>query len=132
MNILKSIGAVVAGFLTGVLLSVGTDWIVEHAGIFPPPSSAGLYITWMLAVALLYRTIYTVAGGYMTAMLAPKRKMLHVNILGFLGTLGGIAGVVGGWNLSAHWYPIALALLAYPSVWAGGKLYLMCNKEKAA
>ncbi|MES2007098.1 MAG: hypothetical protein V4436_03245 [Patescibacteria group bacterium] len=132
MNILKSIGAVLAGFLTVVILSTGTDFVVEAAGIFPPPSAEGLYVTWMLALALLYRTIFTVAGGYITAMLAPKRKMLHVNILGFLGTLGGLAGVAAGWNLSAHWYPIALAVLAFPSVWAGGKLFMLRKKATQA
>lgn len=122
MNILKSIGAVVAGFLTVVLLSIGTDWVVEHLGIFPPPSAEGLYITWMLVLALAYRTIFTVAGGYVTAWLAPSNPMRLVIILGILGTLGGIGGVIGGWNLSAHWYPIAIAVLAFPSVWVGGKL----------
>lgn len=38
MNTFKSIGAVVAGFLTVVVLSVGTDFILESLGIFPPQS----------------------------------------------------------------------------------------------
>jgi hypothetical protein len=36
---------------------------------------------------------------------------------------GGI-GVVVGWNLSAHWYPIALVVGALPCSWLGGKLRL--------
>jgi hypothetical protein len=48
--------------------------------------------------------------------------MKHVFILGVLGTLGGIAGVIAGWNLSQHWYPIALAVTAFPFVWLGGKM----------
>lgn len=123
MNYLKSVGAVLAGFLVVVVLSMGTDWALETFGIFPPASDQGLYITWMLALALFYRTVYTILGGYMTATLAPGRPMRHVYVLGFLGTLGGIAGVVAGWNLSDHWYPIALAVLAFPSVWFGGWLF---------
>ena len=76
----------------------------------------------MLALALFYRTVYTVAGGYVTAKLAPQNPMKHVMILGVIGTLAGIGGIVAGWNLSQHWYPIALAVLAYPSVCLGGKL----------
>jgi hypothetical protein len=34
-NTLKSIGAVVGGFLTVVILSVGTDTVLEQMGIFP-------------------------------------------------------------------------------------------------
>ena len=123
MTIVKSIGAVLAGFIVVVLLSVGTDWVLETTGIFPPLSEQGLYVTWMLGLALFYRTVYTVLGGYVTARLAPLNPTRHIVILGILGTLGGIAGVVAGWNLSAHWYPIALAALAFPSVWLGGLLH---------
>ena len=123
MTIVKSIGAVLAGFIVVVLLSVGTDWVLETIGIFPPLSEQGLYVTWMLGLALFYRTLYTILGGYVTAKLAPINPTRHVVILGILGTLGGLAGVVAGWNLSAHWYPIALAVLAFPSVWLGGLLH---------
>lgn len=122
MNYLKSIAAVVAGFLTVVILSVGTDFILQTTGIFPP-QSAGVYMPWMLIVALIYRTVFTILGGYVTGWLAPYRTMSHVWALAILGLLGGIAGVISGWNLSAHWYPIALAVLAIPSVWFGGLLY---------
>ena len=122
MSFLKSAGAVIAGFLVVVVLSTGTDAVLENVGIFPPASEQGLFITWMLALALAYRTVYTILGGYVTALLAPQNAMKHVWILAALGQLGGIMGVIAGWNLSAHWYPIALAVLAIPSVWLGGWL----------
>jgi hypothetical protein len=122
MKTLKSIGAVVAGFLTVVVLSIGTDKILEATGVFPPPSDTGLFVTWMLLLALVYRSLYTVAGGWVTAKLAPSKPMAHVTVLGILGTLGGIAGIVAGWNLSDHWYPIALAITAFPLIWIGGKI----------
>lgn len=118
---LKSILAVLAGFLTVVVLSIGTDTILEQTGIFPPIAE-GLFITWMLALALFYRTLFTILGGYVTAWLAPQNSMKHVWALAILGQIGGIAGVFAGWNLSAHWYPIALAVFAIPSVWLGGYL----------
>ncbi len=120
-SIFKSIGAVVAGFLTVALLSVATDYALEAVGIFPPIGD-GLFVTWMLALALFYRSVYAVAGGYVTAKLAPRNPSRHVMVLAILGTIGGVVGVFAGWNLSAHWYPIALAVTAYPLVWAGGKL----------
>ncbi len=122
MNILKSIGAVFAGFIAVFLLSVGTDMLLETTGVFPPQSQPELFGGWMLVVALLYRSIYAVVGGYVTAILAPHSPMRHVTILGILGLVGGIVGVIVGWNLSAHWYPIALALTAFPCVWIGGKM----------
>ncbi|MFZ4620586.1 MAG: hypothetical protein ACOYNS_08505 [Bacteroidota bacterium] len=121
MTILKNIGAVFAGFLTVVILSVGTDAVLEAAGIFPSQEH-GLFITWMLAVALAYRSVYTVAGGFVTAQLAPSDPMKHVKILASIGTAAGIAGVIIGWDLSQHWYPIAIAVTAFPLTWFGGWL----------
>ncbi len=130
MQIIKSIGAVLLGFLTVVVLSMGTDWILEAVGVFPPPTDQGLFVPWMLVLALVYRTLYTVVGGYVTAKISPSNPSIHVNVLGLIGTVAGVAGVVVGWNLSAHWYPIALAVLAYPSVWLGGKLFLKRQAEE--
>lgn len=121
MKTLKKIGAVLAGFLVVVILSTLTDTVLEKLGIFPPPTG-GLFVTWMLVLAFVYRSIYTVLGGYMTARLAPEKPTQLVAILGIIGTLAGIGGVVAGWNLSAHWYPIALAVTAFPLVWLGGSL----------
>jgi hypothetical protein len=123
-NVFKSILAVVVGFLVVAALSVATDFVLEALGIFPPPSEQGLFIWWMLLLAFIYRSAYAVLGGYVTAMLAPQNPMKHVKILAIIGTIGGILGVIAGWNLSDHWYPIALAVTAYPLVWWGGKLRL--------
>ncbi len=120
MTYIKSIWAVVAGFLVVVVFSTGTDAILEAIGVFP---NAGEVLgTGYLATALAYRTVYTVLGGYVTAWLAPQNPMKHVWVLAILGQIGGLAGVAAGWNLSAHWYPIAIAVLAIPSVWLGGKI----------
>jgi hypothetical protein len=119
-NVLKSIGSVLAGFITVIILSMLADLVVEGLGILPPPTQPEAIVPWMLALALAYRTVITVFGGYLTAALAPNRPMRHVIILGILGTFGGIAGTIGAWSLGNHWYPIALAVLALPSVWLGG------------
>lgn len=121
-SILKSTGAVVAGFLTVVIFSMGTDFVLESTGVFPPPQEDGLFVTWMLVVAFAYRTVYTVIGGYVTAKLAPSKPMKHAIILGLVGMVMGTLGAVAAWDLSQHWYPIALVVAALPSTWLGGKL----------
>ena len=124
MSVIKSSGAIVAGFITVVVLSIGTDSVLEATGVFTPPGQ-GFFAPWMLWVALVYRCIYTVAGGYVTAWLAPNRVIRHVTILGIIGVVAGTIGVVVGWNLSEHWYPIAIAITAFPCTWFGGKLRVM-------
>ena len=118
---MKSIGAVLAGMLVTAIISIATDSVLEGLGIFPPPSQ-GLFVTWMLALALFYRSVYAVAGGYVTAKLAPSNPMKHVLILGLIGTAVSIVGTFVGWDLSDHWYPIALVFTSLPCVWLGGKL----------
>jgi hypothetical protein len=124
ISILKSIGAVIAGFLTVAVLSIATDAIVEALGIFPPQSDPNAVVWWMLVIALTYRTVYTVLGGYITAWLAPNNTMRHVWILAFLGLLGGTAGLISHLDTPQLWYPIMLVVLAIPSVWFGGYLYM--------
>ncbi len=119
-NIFKSIGAVVAGFVSIVILSVGSDFLFVKLGVFPQHA---LFEPWMLGIALLYRSVFTVVGGYITARLAPKNPMRHVYVLMMLGFVGGAVGVIAGWNLGNQWYPIALALSGPLLVFLGGKLY---------
>ena len=119
-SVFKSIGAVIAGVIIIVVLSVVTDMILEKTGVLPVQSQ-GLFTPYLL-LALTYRTVYAAVGGYVTAALAPKNRMKHIIALEIIGTIMGILGVIAGWNLSAHWYPIALVFTSFVAVWCGGKL----------
>ena len=78
----------------------------------------------LLLLATAYRTAYGIAGGYLTARLAPSRPVRHAMIGGALGLVAGIAGAVATWNggpaYGPHWYPVALIVLALPQAWLGG------------
>jgi len=123
MNILKSIGAVLAGLVFIVISHTAVDKILEGLGIFPPPDQ-GLHVSWMLALALTYRVLLSIAGCYFTARLAPSRPMVHALILGAIGVLASAAGIpmAMSQNLSPVWYPVSLAILSLPCAWIGGKL----------
>ena len=123
MKILKGIGAILAGMVFIVVTHTATDFVLEKLGVFPPPAQ-GFHITWMVVTATIYRSIYTIGGGYLTAALAPDPPMRYVWILGIIGlvisTLAAIATIP--MKLGPAWYPIALAVLALPCVWLGGSL----------
>jgi drug/metabolite transporter (DMT)-like permease len=132
-NIWKSIGAVLAGILVGAVFSLGTDVVLHAAHVFPPwdqPASNAL-----LLLATACRTVYSIAGSYVTARLAPNRPMLHVLVLGALGLVVCIVGAVATWNkgpaFGPHWYPVALIVLAMPQCWVGGRLYEMQLRARA-
>jgi len=79
----------------------------------------------LFAVALAYRVVYTVVGGWITARLAPRSPMRHVRVLAVIGLIAGSLGVVAQFavaNLGPNWYPIGIAVTAYPLTWMGGKL----------
>jgi len=121
----RSIGAVLAGMLAVVILSLGTDLALHAAGIFPALGdrmSDNLFV-----LATVYRTIYAVLGGYITARLAPNRPMQHALLNGLIGVALSTLGAVVTWNraLGPHWYPLALVVTALPTAWLGGKLRLM-------
>jgi hypothetical protein len=126
-NALKSIGAGLAGILVSALPAVGTDALMHAVGIFPPlgqPMSDGLFL-----LPTIYRTVFGVAGGYLTARLAPNRPMLHALTVGALGVAVAILGTVLTWNkgpeFGPHWYPLALVVLGMPQSWLGAKLRLL-------
>jgi hypothetical protein len=123
-RVVKSIWAVFAGFAAVFILSTATDFILESLGIFPPVTQ-GLSVTWMLVLALAYRSAYAVLGGYITARLAPSNPMKHTMILACIGLVFAIAGIFlnESKSLGPTWYPILLAVLTIPCVWLGGKLY---------
>lgn len=121
-KIFISIGAILAGFITVFILSVGTDLLLETLGVFPPQTNPAAYTSWMLAFALIYRSIYSVSGFYLAAMLAPDKPMRHAIILGIIGVAFATLGAIANWDKGANWYPILLVLVTLPCAWLGGTL----------
>jgi hypothetical protein len=78
-------------------------------------------------LALAYRIVYGIIGGYIAARFAPHSPMRHSLVLGIiglvLGTLGAIGAIAKG-DMGPSWYPILLALTAVPTAWLGGLLYI--------
>jgi hypothetical protein len=125
-----SIWAVLAGVLVIIVVTTVVDIAMHAIGVFPPMDQPINDALALLATA--YRIVITVGGAWLTARLAPDKPMKHAMILGVVGTFLGIVGVVATWNrgLGPRWYPIALAVLAIPQCWAGGRLYVMRSHER--
>jgi hypothetical protein len=126
MRLARSILAVFAGALTGIILSLCTDALLRASGWIPSGQPAS---NKMLLLATVYRTLYGVAGAYVAARLAPYRPMTHALVLGAVGCFVSILGTVLTWNkgpqYGQHWYPVTLIVLAIPTAWIGGKLFEM-------
>jgi hypothetical protein len=126
MTILRSIAAVLVGFLAVAVFSLATDQVLHTLQVYPPWTEP-MWDPKLNALALAYRMVFTVAGGYITARLAPQRPMRHVLVLAIIGTIAGSAGAIAAITLAdlgPIWYPIAIAVTGFPCVWLGGLLYV--------
>lgn len=125
----RSVGAVAAGFVAVVVLSLGVDQVLHLLDVYPPWGQP-MDETSDNALALSYRIVFGVLGGYLAARLAPRRPMKHALVLGGLGTVLSAVGAVAaiGANLGPAWYPVALVVTALPGAWLGGLL----DRPKAA
>src|SRR6266536_5720497 len=90
-SILRSIGAVLAGVVAVIVLSLGTDIVLHATGIYPPwfrPMAGSL-----LVLALAYRIVYGIAGSYITSRIVRDHRMMHAMIVGLIGFALSIIGV---------------------------------------
>ena len=120
---MRGVAAVVAGFLVVAILSLATDQLLHALGVYPPWTEP-MQDTSDNLLALAYRVVYAVLGGVITAKLAPAAPMRHVRILAIIGTVLATIGAIGAiaMGMGPAWYPIALAVTAYPTTWLGGRL----------
>jgi hypothetical protein len=121
----RSLGAVFAGLLAIVILSTLGDAVLHATGVFPPWGQPMRDSLFLLATA--YRIVFSIAGCYLTARLAPDRPMQHALALGVIGIVISGAGAAATWNrgpeFGPHWYPLLLVAVSLPCAWLGGVLY---------
>ena len=118
----RSAVAVLGRLVAVFVLSLGTDQVLHTLQVFPPWGQP-MYETGLLLLALAYRIVYGVVGGYIAARLAPRNPMRHALALGVVGLGLSTAGAIGMRDLGPSWYPIALVLTALPCAWLGGVLH---------
>lgn len=121
---LKSIGAILAGFILGALLSIGLDFLMEVSGMMSMEHFKESSLA-VILVVIVYRFISNVIGCFLTATLAPNKPMKHVIIIGVIGTVLSIVGSVVMWEHAIPLYNIAIILISLPSAWLGGRLFLL-------
>ena len=130
-RLLRSTAAVLAGFITVVILSLGTDQVLHVLEVYPPWGQP-MYDTGLVLLALSYRCVYGVVGSYIAARFAPRNPMRHAMALGGIGLVLSTAAAIATipMNLGPSWFPIALVLTALPCAWFGGVLHRTREAER--
>ena len=122
--LIRSIVAVFAGIVTVFVLSLGVDQALHLMDVYPPWGQP-MYSIGLNLLALAYRIPFNIAGGWVTAKLAPHSPQRHAMTYGWIGvglSVAGTASAISIGGMGPLWYPILLTLSALPCAWAGGKL----------
>ena len=117
----KSIGAVIAGLAVVFILSMLTDLVLQKTEIMIMDPFVENPV-WLIAVIIVYRTLFNAFGCYLAARLAPHKPMKHALILGIIGLVLTIVGLIAMWEVPPRWYPVSLIVLTLPAAWLGGKM----------
>jgi hypothetical protein len=129
----RSIGAVLAGLISIVILSGVISAILTQTDVFPKgklPLHGSLSVVMSI---LVYQVIIYAVGCFATVKLAPQDPMQHVLVLGGLGTILNLASGLGLATKNGvvfFWFYLSLAVLSLLTAWVSGKLYGM-KKPKA-
>jgi hypothetical protein len=120
----RSVGAVAAALVATALAAAAADQILQWLGVFPPWGEI-TYEPAPYALAVTYRALFGVGGGWLAARWAPRAPRRHALWLGVVGTAIGLVGVAAALtrDLGPVWYPVLLLLLALPTAWLGGTLH---------
>lgn len=128
-DILRSVGAVLAGLVFIGVTHTGTDAVLENIGVLP---KGNLHVgTGLILIVIGYRAVLSLIGCYITARLAPNRPMKHALVLGIVGVLLSAIGaiVTANMNLGPSWYAWTLVAISLPIAWLAGKLYELRSRR---
>ena len=119
---MRSIGAVVVGFLFIAVLSFGSDILLRVAFPDDIDVAGDIMSVRVLSLSLTSAAVYATVGCYLTARLAPSRPMWHALVLGVLSLVFTLLNTDVLWTLAAMWYKLASLAIVLPCAWAGGWL----------
>jgi len=116
---LRSVGAVLGGLAATFVATTVIDIALHAAGVFPPLGVRMADALFVLALA--YRIVLNIGGGYLVARLAPRRPLAHAIALGAIGVGIAIAGAIAFGSQGPVWYSLANIAIAVPCAYVGGK-----------
>ena len=73
-------------------------------------------------IATFTDTLYSIAGGYLCAVIAGDGVRKATLALMIFGEIMRVVAAVLAWHTEPHWYAFALLMLFPPAVWIGSRL----------
>lgn len=119
---LRSVLAVVAGFLVIGVLAVGTASLLRSASPAQFDAAGNPVTVAMMLVQLLYVGVYATFGCWLAGRLAPGRPMLHALVVGVLGLALNIPSALALRDTHPAWYLATGTLTTMLWAWLGGRI----------
>ena len=121
-NALRSVLAVVAGFLVIGVLAFGTGKIVQSMAPTQFDAAGTPTTTMMMLVQLLYVGVYATFGCWLAGRLAPSRPMTHALAVGVLGLALNVPSAIALRGTHPMWYLVVGVVTTMLWAWLGGRI----------
>jgi hypothetical protein len=118
----RSILAVIAGSATwmvtalgmdGVLMTLAPQWFGPNGKVESVP---------LMLFMMTYSLLFSVLGGYVAALIARRREILHAFVLGVLQLLMAIVATIQFFDTAPLWWHLTFLSLLIPANILGGWL----------
>lgn len=119
---MRSVWAILAGFILIGVLAFGTDAIIRAMSPWAFDANGATRNLPILLVMLIYSSVYGTVGTYLAARLAPSKPMMHALILGVIGVITASLLTMSMWDHAPRWFNIAGVVVVLPLAWLGGRL----------
>ena len=121
-KVLRSVLAVVAGFLVIGALAFGTGKLLQSSSPAQFDAAGAPTTVAMMLVQLLYVGVYATFGCWLAGRLAPGRPMLHALAVGVLGLALNVPSALMLRDTHPTWYLAAGVLTTMLWAWLGGRI----------
>jgi hypothetical protein len=123
---IRSALAVLAGIVVLTVTSFAIEGLTDPlmTRMFPDVASGGSAWTQNLPklFMLLYSMVCVMAGGYVTAWLAPRSGVRHAAIMGAIQMALTLSAMVEFRDRAPLWWWLAGLVLTVPAAWSGGRI----------
>jgi hypothetical protein len=119
-SILRSLGAVIAGFAAWTVLWLASNKVATLAAPDAFDENGLTASSGILLAFLVASVVYSILAGWVTAAVAGRSEIGHAVALGIVQTIVGVGVQMSYWDAMPLWYHLPFLALLLPGNVLGG------------
>jgi ABC-type multidrug transport system permease subunit len=127
---LRSILAIIAGSVAWMVTALGMDAVMMAIVPHLYDANGKVESLPLLLFSMTYSLLFSVLGGYVTALVAKRKELQHALALGVLQFVMGIAATIKFFDTAPLWYHVVFLTLLIPAILVGGQLRMMQKRRR--